>query len=134
MPHPSFALRFSDLVEIENACREEEEERANRTIDWIGARINQKSLKWVEIMDKSKSEGYTTPWWEELKKCSEGNHIPAKHEGWNHPVAGLLFSSTNLPPILILHGSCVCCVYQRREPATSLARSTLEAKRAAIMG
>jgi len=85
--HPQFALRFSDLAEIEDACREDEEERANRTIDWISSRVGDKAAKWVEIMDKTKSEGVTTPWWEELKKCTEGNVVPSKAEGWNHPVA-----------------------------------------------
>lgn len=101
MSHPAFNLRFSDLVEIENACREDEDDRAARTIDWIGARISRKSLRWVEIMDKSKSEGFTTPWWEELKKCSEGNHVPSPHEGWNHPVAGTLFRSNFTIIVLI---------------------------------
>ena len=85
--HPQFALRFSDLAEIEAACREDEEERANRTIDWISSRVSEKAAKWVEIMDRARSEGVTTPWWEELKKCSEGNVVPSKTEGWNHPVA-----------------------------------------------
>jgi trafficking protein particle complex subunit 8 len=91
--HSSFNLRFSDLVEIEEACKEDEEERASRTIDWMGSCISQKSVKWVEIMDKAQSEGFTTPWWEELKKCSEGNHVPSRDEYWNHPVASLLHSS-----------------------------------------
>src|SRR5215475_10513263 len=43
VPHTSFALRFSDLAEIESACREPEEQRAVRAIDWIGSRINSKS-------------------------------------------------------------------------------------------
>lgn len=84
---PQFALRFSDLAEIEEACQEDEEERANRTIDWMSSRISEKAAKWVEITDRTRSEGVTTPWWEELKKCAEGNVVPSKTEGWNHPVA-----------------------------------------------
>ena len=26
-------------------------------------------------------------WWEEVKRCVEGDHVPSKTEGWNHPVA-----------------------------------------------
>ena len=84
---PQFALRFSDLTEIEEACQEDEEERANRTIDWMSSRLSEKAAKWVEIMDRARSEGVTTPWWEELKKCAEGNVVPSRTEGWNHPVA-----------------------------------------------
>ncbi|KAG6879746.1 hypothetical protein C0992_012066 [Termitomyces sp. T32_za158] len=88
VPHPSFALRFSDLAEIEAACAEPEEERAVRTIDWIGARINRRCAKWVEDMPKSNDkDSYTTPWWAELRRCIEGDHVPSRTEGWNHPVA-----------------------------------------------
>ncbi|KAF9650034.1 hypothetical protein BDM02DRAFT_3185724 [Thelephora ganbajun] len=92
--HPQFALRFSDLAEIEEACREDEEERANRTIDWISSRVSEKAAKWVEIMNRTRSEGVTTPWWEELKKCAEGNVVPSRTEGWNHPVAIIFAVST----------------------------------------
>lgn len=53
----------------------------------MNSRISEKAVKWVEIMDRNKSEGVTTPWWEELKKCAEGNVVPSRAEGWNHPVA-----------------------------------------------
>ena len=53
----------------------------------MSSRVSEKAAKWVEIMDRAKSEGVTTPWWEELKKCSEGNVVPTRTEGWNHPVA-----------------------------------------------
>ena len=96
---PQFALRFSGLAEIEEACREDEEERANRTIDWISSRIGEKAAKWVEIMDQTRSEGVTTPWWEELKKCAEGNVVPSRTEGWNHPVA----SEQKLRPLHLTH-------------------------------
>ena len=86
--YPQFALRFSDLAEIEEACREDEEERANRTIDWISSHVSEKAMKWVEIMDRAKLEGVTTLQWEELKNCSEGNVVSSRTEGWNHPVAG----------------------------------------------
>ena len=53
----------------------------------MSSRVSEKAAKWVEIMDRTKSEGVTTPWWEELKKCTEGNVVPSRNEGWNHPVA-----------------------------------------------
>ncbi|KAF8917701.1 ER-golgi trafficking TRAPP I complex 85 kDa subunit-domain-containing protein [Mucidula mucida] len=95
VPHASFALRFSDLVEIENACQEDEEQRAVRTLDWIGERIGRRCAKWVEdIGDKDTTR---TPWWDELKRCIEGSHTPSKTETWNHPVAVIMGVSTNAP-------------------------------------
>lgn len=29
-----------------------------------------------------------TPWWEDLRRCVEGEWTPSRWEGWNHPVAG----------------------------------------------
>lgn len=96
VPHTSFALRFSDLSEIEVACREDEEERAVRSIDWIGTRINKRCSKWVEDMEKLGDKGVLkTPWWDELRRCAEGDHVPSKSEGWNHPVAGVCSKSFN---------------------------------------
>ncbi|KAF9010359.1 hypothetical protein BDZ89DRAFT_996309 [Hymenopellis radicata] len=95
VPHASFALRFSDLVEIENACQEDEEQRAVRTLDWIGERIGRRCAKWVEdIGDKDTTR---TPWWDELKRCIEGSHTPSRTETWNHPVAVIMGVSTNAP-------------------------------------
>jgi trafficking protein particle complex subunit 8 len=31
-----------------------------------------------------------TPWWEDLRRCVEGEWTPSRWEGWNHPVAGEL--------------------------------------------
>jgi hypothetical protein len=95
VPHISFALRFSDLSEIEASCKEDEEQRAVRTIDWIGERINRRSAKWVEDMEKAKEKDVLrTPWWDELRRCAEGDHTPSRVESWNHPVASafLLFA------------------------------------------
>lgn len=91
MPHASFALRFSDLADIEEAAREDEEQRAGRTMDWIAARVSSRSARWVEAVNSK--EGMNgiwrerTPWWEEVKRCVEGDHVPSSDEGWNHPVA-----------------------------------------------
>ncbi|KAJ3870264.1 ER-golgi trafficking TRAPP I complex 85 kDa subunit-domain-containing protein [Lentinula novae-zelandiae] len=96
VPHKAFALRFSDLSEIEAACREDEEERAVRTLDWIGLRINSRSAQWVDDMDKMAGKQSTrVPWWEELKRCVEGDHVPSKTETWNHPIAIIFAVSTN---------------------------------------
>jgi hypothetical protein len=93
VPHTSFALRFSDLAEIETACKEEEEKRAVRTIDWIGERINKRSAKWVEDMEKANEKDVLrTPWWDELRRCAEGDHIPSRVESWNHPAASACLS------------------------------------------
>ncbi|KIK93997.1 hypothetical protein PAXRUDRAFT_480682 [Paxillus rubicundulus Ve08.2h10] len=98
VPHSSFALRFSNLVDIEDACHEEEDKRATRIIDWIGERINQKCAKWAEELEKLPDRDATrTPWWEELRCCAEGDHIPSKTEGWNHPVSIILAVSTTAP-------------------------------------
>lgn len=92
VPHTSFALRFSDLAEIEAACKEDEEQRAVRTIDWIGERINKRSTKWVEDMEKAgEKDGLRTPWWDELRRCAEGDHVPSRVDSWNHPAASTRF-------------------------------------------
>lgn len=89
VPHSSFALRFSDLSEIETACREDEEQRAARTLDWIGERIGRRCAKWVEDIQKlGEKDASRTPWWDEVRRCAEGNHVPSRTETWNHPVAG----------------------------------------------
>ncbi|KAG2075048.1 hypothetical protein BDR04DRAFT_1006461 [Suillus decipiens] len=98
VPHASFALRFSDLKEIETACREDEEQRATRTIDWIGDRISKRCAKWVDDFEKMNDRDVVrTPWWDELRRCAEGDHIPARDEGWNHPMSIILAVSTTAP-------------------------------------
>ncbi|KAL7285211.1 hypothetical protein ACG7TL_000304 [Trametes sanguinea] len=100
VPHASFALRFSDVLEVENAVHEDEEQRAGRTMDWIGSRISQRCEKWVEMLETSAREGGSkmwrdrTPWWEEVKRCVEGDHVPSSTEGWNHPVSLILAVTT----------------------------------------
>ncbi|KAJ7932534.1 ER-golgi trafficking TRAPP I complex 85 kDa subunit-domain-containing protein [Mycena leptocephala] len=98
VPHSSFGLRFSSLPGIEAACREDEQQRAERTIDWIGARISNRCAKWLQDMEKlGEKDPVRTPWWDELKRCAEGDHVPSKTEGWNHPVAIILAVSTTAP-------------------------------------
>ncbi|KAF8846247.1 hypothetical protein BDN67DRAFT_986591 [Paxillus ammoniavirescens] len=98
VPHSSFALRFSNLADIEDACHEEEDQRATRIIDWIGERINKRCAKWAEELEKHPDRDSTrTPWSEELRCCAEGDHIPSKTEGWNHPVSIILAVSTTAP-------------------------------------
>ncbi|KAG8986225.1 hypothetical protein FRB93_005483 [Tulasnella sp. JGI-2019a] len=98
--HASFSLRFSDLSWIENSCREDEEARASRSIDWIGGRIARKAAGWVaDLESKRPGEllGRDSPWWMELKQCVEGNRVPIHGEGWNHPVAVILATTTLAP-------------------------------------
>lgn len=100
VPLASFALRFSDLGEIEDGCREDEELRAGRTIDWISARISSRCGKWLEDWERVEAaaaqndranNNLRTPWWNEVRLCVEGDHIPSRFEGWNHPVASACF-------------------------------------------
>ncbi|KAK7064334.1 ER-golgi trafficking TRAPP I complex 85 kDa subunit-domain-containing protein [Favolaschia claudopus] len=98
VPHASFGLRFSSLSEIETACKEDEHQRAERTIDWIGARIVNRCSKWLQDLEKlGEKDSSRSPWWDELKRCSEGDHVPSKSEGWNHPVALIFAVSTTAP-------------------------------------
>ncbi|KAH9950452.1 ER-golgi trafficking TRAPP I complex 85 kDa subunit-domain-containing protein [Amylocystis lapponica] len=105
VPHSSFAIRFSDLAEIEAATHEDEEQRAGRIMDWIGARIAQRCARWADILEAKGTGGNDssgkdnvwkdrTPWWEEVKKCVEGDHVPNSIEGWNHPVSIIYAVST----------------------------------------
>jgi hypothetical protein len=50
--HQSFTLRFSNLEYIEAACKEDEETRSSRFIDWLGARITRRSARWVEEFEQ----------------------------------------------------------------------------------
>lgn len=97
--HSSFTIRFSDLVEIEAGCKEDGEVRASRTLDWIGARIAKRSARWVEDTERVQAGEKVgrTPWWDELRRCVEGDHVPSRIEGWNHPIAVILAVSTTAP-------------------------------------
>ncbi|RPD64974.1 hypothetical protein L227DRAFT_571426 [Lentinus tigrinus ALCF2SS1-6] len=99
VPHTSFALRFSDVTEIEDAVHEDEEQRAGRTMDWIGSRISERCERWMDMLETESREGgkmwrTRTPWWEEVKRCVDGDHVPSSVEGWNHPVSLILAVST----------------------------------------
>ncbi|KAG9314249.1 ER-golgi trafficking TRAPP I complex 85 kDa subunit-domain-containing protein [Chiua virens] len=96
--HSSFALRFSDLADTERACLEDDEKRAARTIDWIGDRITRQCAKWLEEIDDHPDQYVTrTPWWDELARCAEGDNLPCKDDGWNHPLSIILAVSTTAP-------------------------------------
>ncbi|KAF9475629.1 hypothetical protein BDN70DRAFT_883515 [Pholiota conissans] len=98
IPHDSFALRFSDLIDVEEACLEDEEQRTSRTIDWMTARIGKRCGKWVQDTElMGDKETTRTPWWDELRRCAEGDFVPSKAESWNHPVALILAVSTTSP-------------------------------------
>ncbi|KAH8102427.1 ER-golgi trafficking TRAPP I complex 85 kDa subunit-domain-containing protein [Cristinia sonorae] len=102
IPLSSFALRFSDLVEIETAIHEDEEQRAERMMDWIGNRVQPRCATWVELVQSHIAAGEgpwkdRTPWWEEVKRCVESDHVPSRAEGWNHPVAIIYAVSTAAP-------------------------------------
>ncbi|KAF9517937.1 hypothetical protein BS47DRAFT_419756 [Hydnum rufescens UP504] len=101
--HANFNLRFSALSDVEAACREEEERRAGRTIDWIGSRIGQQAASWLEDPASRDQE----KWWDDIKSCVQGDRTPVRSEGWNHPMALILATSTLAPnplqAITILH-------------------------------
>lgn len=110
VPHPAFALRFSDVLELEDAVHEDEEQRASRTMDWIGSRISQRCERWMDLVETDIREtgGKTwrsrTPWWDEVKRCVSGDHVPSSVEGWNHPVA-CAYSSNNHSKLCILNAA-----------------------------
>lgn len=85
--HTSFSLRFSDLAETERACLEDDEKRAARTIDWIGERIAKQCAHWLSELDHPARHTTRTPWWDELCRCVEGDHLPSKYDAWNHPLS-----------------------------------------------
>lgn len=99
MQHTAFHLRFTNLEEVELACKEDEETRASRFIDWLGTRIARRAPKWVDEVSQRPPETSHTrmPWWDDLKKCVEGDWIPSRSEGWNHPVAVIYAVSTMAP-------------------------------------
>lgn len=127
VPHTAFALRFSDLAEIETACKEDEEQRAVRTIDWIGERVNRRSAKWVEDMEKAnEKEVLRTPWWDELRRCAEGDHIPSRIECWNHPAASMWFQQSCCGLTMNAIDSYSGRIYQGTKPLTGHYCSTLQ--------
>ena len=99
MTHPNFNIRFSALGDVEDACKEDEEARAERTMDWIGGRIAQQAGAWLENPRMIEHER----WWTELRACVEGERVPVRGEGWSHPVARG-FCAVSLSPSLTVFG------------------------------
>ncbi|KAF9527818.1 ER-golgi trafficking TRAPP I complex 85 kDa subunit-domain-containing protein [Crepidotus variabilis] len=108
IPHTSFALRFSEITQVEEACREDEDDRAGRMVDWMSERIGRRCAGWVEGVERDENSGggssssstrdaVRTPWWDELRRCVEGDYVPSRVEGWNHPMAVILAVSTSSP-------------------------------------
>lgn len=116
-PHATFALRFSELADVEGAAHEDEEQRAGRTMDWIGARVGARAARWVEAVEREQEEhgerARPTPWWEEVRRCVEGDCVPNRFEGWNHPVASAcrssLCSRSDIDNLVLLWQSCMPC-------------------------
>ncbi|TCD62768.1 hypothetical protein EIP91_006412 [Steccherinum ochraceum] len=112
IPLSTFALRFSDLVDIESAIHEDEEQRAERTMDWIGNRVQPRCAAWVETVEAASDAGDgpwkdRTPWWEEVKRCVESDHVPNRSEGWNHPVAMSTAAVNPLQALQDLHSRAI---------------------------
>ncbi|CAE7231072.1 unnamed protein product [Rhizoctonia solani] len=93
--HERYFLRFSDLPEVELACKEDEEARASRTLDWMSSRVSHRAGAWVqEAGERPLNLGKEMKWWEDIRLCTEGDIAPNRTEGWNHPVALILATST----------------------------------------
>ncbi|PSS37571.1 hypothetical protein PHLCEN_2v587 [Hermanssonia centrifuga] len=70
-------------------------------MDWIGARVATRCARWVDMVESDATSGQDdiswddkTPWWDEVKRCVESDHVPNRVEGWNHPVAIVYAVST----------------------------------------
>ncbi|CAE6428840.1 unnamed protein product [Rhizoctonia solani] len=93
--HDRYFLRFSDLLEVEKVCKEDEEARAGRMFDWMSSRVSNRAATWVqEIEDRPLNLAKEMKWWEDIRLCAEGDITPTRAEGWNHPVALILATST----------------------------------------
>ncbi|KAG8747243.1 hypothetical protein FRC10_001859 [Ceratobasidium sp. 414] len=93
--HDRYFIRFSNLQDVEAASKEDEEVRAGRTFDWMGARISRRAAAWVaEVEEKPLNLGKEMKWWQDLRLCAEGDIAPTRTEGWNYPVALILATST----------------------------------------
>ncbi|KAF8707788.1 ER-Golgi trafficking TRAPP I complex 85 kDa subunit, partial [Rhizoctonia solani] len=93
--HDRYFLRFSDLLDVETVCKEDEEARAGRMFDWISSRVSKRAAAWVrEIEERPLNLAKEMKWWEDIRLCTEGDIAPARTEGWNHPVALILATST----------------------------------------
>jgi hypothetical protein len=164
--HASFWLRFSSLVEIERACKEDPARRAVRAIDWISARIARQCPAWVDaaergtrapsappaaakgedagagsglrVVDKEPSAiplfdwNTPTPWWDELKRCAEGDRVPSRTEGWNHPAAGMPQRSSLHQGTYSFNQSLVLMVVSTMVPNPLQAVSALHARQSEL--
>ena len=110
--HARFTLRFSNLSEIEVACKEDEEQRAGRFIDWISSRVGRSCSRWVDEVERREGEAGADdrtvadeapePWWEDLRRCAEGDHVPCRAEGWNHPTSSMYTLEPSVHKVLTL--------------------------------
>jgi hypothetical protein len=144
VPLASFALRFSDLAEVEEGCREDDEQRAGRMIDWISARISSRCARWLEDWERVETAAAEndranipkTPWWNEVRQCVEGDHIPSKYEGWNHPVASVCFLYQSWLRIASsqYHYSRIGCVHHVAQSTTDFGTAAFTHFRTPVMG
>ena len=102
----------------------------------MSSRISEKAAKWVDTMDQTRSEGVITPWWEELKKCAEGNVVPSRTEGWNHPIASKECSGSSILSLVFsaFYSSHLCCVHNSRKSSPGSPGLTRETDRPAAVG
>ncbi|KAJ1311731.1 hypothetical protein OPQ81_010201 [Rhizoctonia solani] len=61
----------------------------------MGSRVSQRATTWVqEVEERPLNLAKEMKWWEDIRLCTEGDIAPNRNEGWNHPVALILATST----------------------------------------
>ena len=112
-------------------------------MDWIGNRVQPRCAAWVETVEAQLASGKTdglwrdrTPWWEEVKRCVESDHVPNRSEGWNHPVASSYLSSGEPQSLssMFVFNSNICSVDYCCEPPTSIAGIAFTSHRISSLG
>jgi hypothetical protein len=81
-----FHLRFTEFSRIVDSCKEDEDARATRFIEWLSSRIASQGPEWVESVYAS--DVASPPWWSDMRRCLEVDCVPVRREGWNYPIAG----------------------------------------------
>ncbi|KDN42910.1 hypothetical protein RSAG8_06436, partial [Rhizoctonia solani AG-8 WAC10335] len=61
----------------------------------MSSRVSHRAAAWVqEVEERPLNLGKEMKWWEDVRLCTEGDIAPNRTEGWNHPVALILATST----------------------------------------
>lgn len=110
-------------------------------MDWIGNRVQPRCTAWVEMVEvqaaSEKPEGPWmdhTPWWEEVKRCVESDHVPNRSEGWNHPIASSYSSRGCTFSHCVLFHSNICGIHHCAQPVASIAGPARANSRLSALG